>query len=280
MLKITHNAGFFSCCMIKLESIISYFNKNQSLPKVVDGSEQFNFYKNEKRDVTFDFFEHYDNIDISLKYTQDISLVSVPTENQFSDYSKINFEMISPILKKYFTASQSIKNIQKQFENKYNIDYDNICAVMYRGNDKIKEIIPPSYSEVIDKAKMIREKNPGIRFMIQTDEKEFVEEFMRCIDNCFHIEETPKINKNHDVSLQYVIHSDKKILYTSNYLASIQIMSKCKHIICTSGNGEMFIIMYRGSVNGVYQYLHPKEYIYGVKNNYYDPKQKEFWIIH
>ena len=34
--KINHNAGFFSCCSVRLGSIVHYFNKEKQLPKYVE----------------------------------------------------------------------------------------------------------------------------------------------------------------------------------------------------------------------------------------------------
>ena len=61
-IKITHNAGFFSCCSVRLSEIIDFINSNKRLPDNVDSSEQFEIYKktNEKnKDITFDYFENY-----------------------------------------------------------------------------------------------------------------------------------------------------------------------------------------------------------------------------
>lgn len=65
MIKITHNAGFFSCCAIRLNKIVDFINLNKRLPDVVDSSQQFKLYKKQdmcNKDITFDYFEHYENI--------------------------------------------------------------------------------------------------------------------------------------------------------------------------------------------------------------------------
>jgi len=65
MIKIEDNAGFFSCCSIKLTEIVNFINSNKRLPDNVDSSEQFIWYKKEEwcnKDITFDYFEHYENV--------------------------------------------------------------------------------------------------------------------------------------------------------------------------------------------------------------------------
>ena len=57
MIKIDHNAGFFSCCSVKLNMIVDFIHSNKSLPDIVDSSKQFILYKNDKNiDITFDYF--------------------------------------------------------------------------------------------------------------------------------------------------------------------------------------------------------------------------------
>jgi len=55
---------------------------------------------------------------------------------------------------------------------------------------------------------------------------------------------------------------------------------KCKYIIHTSGNGELWITLWRGNSKNMLQYLNPKEYIHGVYNEFYNPNKTEFWIKH
>ena len=68
---VTHNAGFFSCCSIRLHDIIMFFNTNKRLPDIVDSSTQFIWYKRYPRDITFDYFNNYSNYD-TIQYIKDI----------------------------------------------------------------------------------------------------------------------------------------------------------------------------------------------------------------
>ena len=87
MLKITHNAGFFSCCTVRLEKIIEYFNIHQHLPVIVDSSEQFRDYKFNNEDITCRFFN---TTNISFDYEKDINVTKSIDEQQFSDYRLLN----------------------------------------------------------------------------------------------------------------------------------------------------------------------------------------------
>ena len=46
---------------------------------------------------------------------------------------------LTPLINKYFSLSNKIKEIIKNIERKYNINYENICVLFYRGNDKNRE---------------------------------------------------------------------------------------------------------------------------------------------
>lgn len=277
MLRVTHNAGFFSCCTIKLENILEYHRRYKKLPEVVDSSQQFNDYKIDKtKDITFDYFKKYDEIDIDISYVKDVYVTPINKEQQFSEYNKLNFTDLKPFITKYFSPSDKIETQIKVLIEKYNIDTDKTCGIRYRGNDKILETIQPTYDDMVQKAVYIKKNNKDMRFLVQTDEKEFLDYFMSSISNSFHIEEAPKINKKL-MSIQHINYNNKEFA-TMCYIASLHIISKCKYIITTSGNGEMWITLYRGNSNNIFQYLRPKQNSYGVNNNSYQAQPDYFWI--
>ena len=275
-LKITHSSGFFSCCTIKLEKILEYYRKYKKLPDIIDGSEQFRDYKiDDSKDITYVYFKKEN--DENIPYVKDIFTTSTNKEQQFSEYNKLNFNDLKPFITKYFSPSEKVETIISFFLNKYKIDFNNTCAIRYRGNDKAIETIQPSYQEMVQKAKYIKRNNTSMRFLVQTDELEFLNYFLSIVHNSFHIEEIPKMKKQ-NTSMQFIGDDKDKLRDTIFYIASLHIMSKCKYIITTSGNGEMWMVLYRGNSKGVFQYLQPKEFIYNVKNESYDPNKKYFWV--
>ena len=255
-----HNAGFFSCCSIKLKNIVEYIHNNLKFPDLVDSSLQFNWYKekNKEEDITFNYFEHYDNINgiINLKSHID----KLTWDEQFSVYQLLDFDNINPIVKKYFSPSKNILNIIQDIEKKYNIDYNNICVLFYRGNDKNRETLICDYSEYLVYANKILEINPNILFLIQSDETEFINFISeRFPNNSFYfndeIRHIPKCNSTVDILMK-----DKNSVFSKYYLAITIIMSKCKYIICGSGNCSYWIILYRGNNNNVIQNLNNNWY--------------------
>ena len=180
---VNHNAGFFSNCNLRMHYIIQYINKFKKFPPNVDTSEQFSWYKereNKKKDITFDYFEHYDKIEKNIPNNLPIDY---NWDKQFSVYKDLDYEKITPILEKYFSPNDEIKEKISKLEKKYEIDYNNICVLFYRGNDKIKETkLPPwdTYELEVDK---ILKKEPNIKFLIQSDETGFIERFSKKYPN-------------------------------------------------------------------------------------------------
>ena len=84
---ITHNAGFFSCCSVKLNKIVDFINVNEKTPDAVDSSQQFEWYKtNKDEDITYDYFEHYNNI----KNIEIECPINYHWDHQYLNYSDID----------------------------------------------------------------------------------------------------------------------------------------------------------------------------------------------
>lgn len=258
MIKITHNAGFFSCCSVKLTKIIDFINSNTKLPDSVDSSEQFKWYKNNKnKDITFDYFERYDNItDVYITHP-----IKYHWEYQFENYSDLEYERINPLIKKYFSPSAEINEIVNSIERKYNLIYENICVLFYRGNDKNRETKKCGYDEYLNYAINLLKKTPKIVFLIQSDETEFIEFMMNKFpNNSFYFKDEIRHMKKCNDTVDKKM-SSQNYDFSKKYLAITIIMSRCKHIICGSGNCDIWIMFYRGHNKNVIQNLKGVWYI-------------------
>ena len=258
MLKVRHDAGFFSCCTVRLVNIIVYFNSLFELTEV-DSSSQFQSYKTKLgEDVTFKFFKK----PIFKEVEKRVHWIShEPLEVSFSDYSKIDFEDVSKFVEIYFTPSDEVNDIYEGYLKKYNIDLNNTCGIFYRGNDKQREseIIP--YQSYIDKANEYLKENPDLKFLVQPDETEFLNAFASAFpDRCINFEETPHIKKSKS-AVFYEQPMDKREYHGQHFLAAVLVLSKCNKLITHSGNGGMWAILYRGNFKGCYQFI--VKHIYG-----------------
>lgn len=262
ILKITHSAGFFSCCTQRLRRTIDFFNEKQKCPTIIDSSHQFGFYKtNPNIDITSLFFET--NYDINIEYDHNIFFTLLRDtidhhSDQFTDYKLLNFSEILPFVKKYFKITNIVMNKLNEYENQYNLDYSNICSIFYRGNDKYIETYIPPYSTFIDKAKKIKDKHPNIKFLIQTDDQLFLDEFLIEFPDSIFLNEIPRIHNNNS-NVHYSLPINERANAAINFLASVLIVSKSKIIITHSGNCGLWAVLFRGNTENVIQYLKNNE---------------------
>ena len=244
--------GFFSNCTIRLFDIILYFNSTRKLPLFVDSSTQFEWYKfgTNMNDITYEYF--HNNLDYDFNYDQSIDFRE---QYQYSDYKTLNFPDLIPFIKKYFSPSAKILGTIGFMESKYQIEnYNNICVLFYRGNDKSTETTLPSYESILEKARTLYNQNNNIKFLIQSDESEFIEKMTQNFpNNSFYFkDEIRSINKNNNLTVDK-INPERNFEYSQYYLAITIIMSKCKYVICNTGNCSLWIVLYRGDSDNVYQ---------------------------
>ena len=258
---IMHNSGFFSCCSVKLDNIVSYINYTKELPTNIDSSNQFEWYKTEKKgDITFDYFKHYNNDNLPKLILNNELYINYNDNHQYKNYSQLDYINLIPLIKKYFSPSNEIEDIIKSMEIKYNIDYNNICVLFYRGNDKNRETNICEYNEYIKYANEILRENKDIKFLIQSDETEFIE-FMKSKypNNIFYFKDEIRHMNKCDNTVDIVM-KEQNFLFSKYYLAITIIMSRCKYIICGSGNCSLWIMLYRGNSKNVYQNLYNQWY--------------------
>lgn len=254
ILIVTHNAGFFSCCSVRLDKIIDFFNTHKQLPEKVDSSAQFLWYKPFSRsgDLTDEYFDlptNYNNIEFT-------NIVDYNESYQFVNYSNINYFALSPFVKKYFSPSATICQMMIHMQKKYAIDFENTCVLFYRGNDKSTETNLSSYDEYVSFGKVCLLKNPQIMFLIQSDETEFIKKM--CLEfpnNSFFMKDEIRHMTRRINTVDFLMKNNIDI-YSKQYLAITILMSKCKYVVCGSGNCSIWIMLYRGHNKNVYQYLH------------------------
>lgn len=230
---------------------------NRRAPKYVDSTKQFAWYKpieKKDRDVSGDYFltNHSKKIHFLKK-------VDFSRDYQFCDYKKLDYNSIHPFIQNYFHPSLEILDIISSIEYKYDLhDYSNICVLFYRGNDKITETKLCSYSEIVEKARFRQAENPNIRFLIQSDETEFIEKMLSEFPNAFYFKDEirhMKKSDQHQVDLLDLSVNSLNHIYSKYYLAITIIMSKCKYLVFGSGNCSLWIVLYRNNANNVSQYL-------------------------
>jgi len=251
--KINHNSGYFSCCSVRLGSIVHYFNTHKSLPKYVDSSGQFRWYKKYDTDVTFQYFKHYNEVDTDIEYNGDVDYHDT---KQSGFYKDLDFEKINPFIEKYFSPSKMVQSKIDTMIQKYEIDFDTTCALFHRGHDKHTEQQICTHEEKLQQAKKIMDENPNIRFLVQSDETEFIDKALEafpnnafyCKDEIFHMPYDP----NGLIDNTFKENPEDR---AQNLLAVLVILSKCKHVILSAGNCDLWTTLFRGNAKNVTQFF-------------------------
>jgi hypothetical protein len=252
---VSHNFGFFSCCSVILHFVTEFCNTYKQLPEKIDSSCSFGWYKPEdkgKDDVTYDYFEPQQSNEVAISST-----IRLPfTHNdQYIEYTKLNYALLEPFVRKYFTPNLHIRRLICDMEQKYNLPniYNDICVLFYRGNDKRTESELCTYEMVIEQAKLVQEKNPNILFLIQSDETEFIQRMTETFPNSFYFkDEIRHINSQIDTVDKCMAETNCE--FSKKYLAITIIMSKCRYVVCGSGNCSLWIMLYRNHANNVIQF--------------------------
>lgn len=257
-LKISHSkeSGLFSCCSVKLATILAYFRLNKNPPQNIDYQNLFLLYNNGKNSIHHIFFD--ENVEDILNVNDWFEFPIRPISEgiQFDKYTEINFNLSNKWIKKYFTPSDTVKSKIELFHHKYN--FNNICSVFYRGNDKSKETQISSYNTFINQAGLLLDIHPSIRFHIQTDEIGFYDAFMNEFpNNSFACRELPMIAKC-STNVTETLPASKRLDFAINFLSMVYILSSSKFLITHSGNCGLWAVLFRGNANNVYQILNDK----------------------
>ena len=251
-----YNCGFFSCFNVTLYKIMEHYNKYNSLPETVDTSGTYDMYKINHNDITYDFFQHYGSRNITFD-NKPVTNCDNDWGFQCHNYKNIQYNEILPFIQKYFFPSDKIMNIQNELILKYNLNFDKCIAMYYRGTDKSSETPIDSFDSFYNKLlEVIRnDQCTDLKIIVQTDSAQFLEFVKLKKDNIIVIVENTVSYTNRG------IHNEKSraenytdMLY---FLSTVLILSKCKHILCSSGNVSIAIMFYRflfrNSIENIHQ---------------------------
>jgi len=246
------NCGFFSCMSQRLSCIISYAHIKKVYPSKIDSSAQFEVAKpiagDLKTDVTHRFLRT--NIQNIPKYIPEIKFT-----DQFTDYKKLDYSHLNPIIKTYFEPSTEVYAKINEYKQLLDIDYENTCGIFYRGNDKWKECKIASHEDFIYKALELKEQNPNIKFYVQTDEEVFLQKFIKKFPDSVYIDELERMdNKESIVGFQLERGTDTRINHSIQLVAAVNLLAKCKILITHTGNCGFWSVLYRGHKNNLIQY--------------------------
>lgn len=247
-LIVSHDAGFFSCCTIRLRKIIDFFNEKGFLPEV-DSSRQWSNYKDDPdyADITHKLFKtKKNNIE-----KNNIIFSFDEIEDQFSDYSKINFKDVNFFIENYFSPSDEIIERISFFKKKYNIDISKTISVLYRGNDKAHEIHLPSFDQYLTKINELKLLYPDYKLLIQTDENEFCDFMLKNFSESIIINELKRINRS-PTAIQFVTPIGERFNLAKNFLSIMFLISSTSIVVTNKGNVGLWSCLLRGNTNNLH----------------------------
>lgn len=176
------------------------------------------------------FFKKEKIDDINFKRKINLINDNKTCEDQYSNYHKIDFSEINPIINEYFTLSNEVLNIEINLIENYKIKLDNTISILYRGNNKSNETILPTYQEILNKVNEVKNKYKNHVLLIQSDEIDFIDYIKSYYPESIIIEEIKKIKKS-PLAIQYTINSGNKLSQSQLFLAIMKIISKTSKII-------------------------------------------------
>ena len=236
--RIWHHAGLTSCLSVRLHELCKYRKENGFLPDAVDFRDLFIQYRDfEGEDVNEKLMAPYYPVDKLPK-------VNFLHTWQFKWYKKINIPKISQLANVVCTPSELVMNKAKELMPLT----EGRTAILYRGNDKGKEILPTPYEAMVEMAK----ETGNNKFIVQTDEEEFFHYFKEKFPDTIAFTEIPRIKRNAN---DFVLPTQgKRVEFAINFLAALVALSKCNTACIITGNIGLWFAIFRGNTKGIWQY--------------------------
>jgi hypothetical protein len=261
-LECLWNSGFYSNTHQTFSAILTLL-AHGIIPETISYEYGFKSYKlNPSQDI-YPLF-HKPNPHQELPVWK--NLYRIDANKTSGDYiSLIPFDEYSQIISRYFSPSDTVISNVDYLKNKYAFNPEETICIFYRGTDKFTEVSVATPEDYVSVAKKLLEKNPNYRVLIQTDQTQALEYFLKEFgDRAFYFEELPTTNKTGDdakkIDMEFF---HKRFDYDENvdpvpfsqmFDAAIRLIASSKYPILHTGNGALFVYLYRGNANNVYQF--------------------------
>lgn len=245
VLELRHDAGFFSNCSVALLEIA----RSQTVIEKIDATKSFKFYKTEPEENSW-----------SAYFCQPMPHIPQASRSEFSGfllnhsrYKNLDFKQSSSLVSRYFQPSPQVTEIIWQMVRRYEINFEKVLAVHYRGTDKQIEIQPEPVSTWLSEIRKIAKVLPDDhRILVQTDQQQFldavVEEFGSRV---FYLRELP-LTKNSEAN-HHSLPDSERTGFALNLLAATIILSRCEWVLTHTGNGGYWAALFRGTAKRLVQ---------------------------
>lgn len=261
-LECLWNSGFYSNTHQTFSAILTLL-AHGIVPETISYEHGFKSYKlNPLQDIYPHF--HRPNLQQELPVWKNLYRIDA-NRTSGESISLIPFGEYSQIINRYFSPSETIISNIDYLKNKYTFNSEETISIFYRGTDKFTEVSVATPEEYASVAKKLLKKNSSYRVLIQTDQTQALEYFLNEFgDRAFYFEELPTTNKTGDdakkIDMEFF---HKRFDYEENvdpvpfsqmFDAAIRLIASSKYPILHTGNGALFVYLYRGNANNVYQF--------------------------
>lgn len=245
--------GFFSTFTLLLTSIMTVYRRFGKTPDNIDGS---NLLRKLKKNENIDMYHYFFHIDktINIDLPNNIPVPYSP-DDQHTVYKEENSKFYEPFFRKYFNVNDNIISKISRLKEKYSIDENNTIAVIFRDSDKWTDMGGFNYISAAGYMRMckniIEESNERPKVIIQSENQGVIKTFGEAFGATF-LSETSLGNPS-DVYPPIPLNDDIRMEWAEYYVASLWLLSKCRHVITYTGNSAFFVYLNRGTTNNLIQ---------------------------
>ena len=243
------NCGFYSNQVQVFSSLLT-LARHGITPDRIDYSLGFGHFKKEPRK---DIYPDIHETDASEKidfYKE----VEIPDANkkQFDIY---DWTLYNQIINRYFNPSGVIRERWQLLSEKYNLNFGETIAVLYRGTDKGTELKLASPDEYYMEVVKLLEQNPTFKVLLQTDQAQIIHEWQQRLgDKLIFFQETPSTTGGRPIWDLMEQQGADSVDWSQWFDAALRCVSECKYVVNHTGNVAFFMNLYRGNTNNVIQF--------------------------
>ena len=228
--------GLTSALSVRLHFVAAYHREHGRLPDAVDSRKQFWLYRD------------YPEQDVSKRLFAPVQQVEVPRTDYdhgwcFSWCDLIGLEGLARMAQAVCAPTPEVLELSQRFTD----FVENRTAVVYRGNDKVKDSPLVDYDAMIEMAK---DTGSG-RFIVQTDEEDFYEYFANRFPNTVRFLNFTMIRRNPDAYILPEI--GHRAQFAFDFFAAIIALARAPQLLIVTGNIGMWCALYRGTTSNLWQ---------------------------
>lgn len=249
VLKVVHDAGFFSNCSVILKDLAA----SPVHPCAIDASESFRHYRTESTQFHWeDFFTSNSEADLRQPSTWITSRTATRLPHH-SLYRFLNFSVTSQILGAYFQPSRRVIERAEHIASEHlTSPLDEILVICIRGTDKATEVRPSPLHSYVRRVRSVIRRNRNLKVWVQTDQLQIRDFLLQEIgDNAFAIDVLPVTADDSVIHRSGLARNPNE--FALDLLATVLLMSRAHSVITYTGNVGYWIALFRGNSRRLYQ---------------------------